>query len=529
MTQRWTAYSFLVLRAIVVLFLLGLFLRSTWAIDLFTAAVAKLHSPSYRSIYRAITVFRTLHHLLIPVLVFFLSLLVAYGGHRLFKIKMQHGHEAGRPPAVQRWFEAILVAALSYVVFSVFMVSLSPLYVIVYVLLAYLVLRLNALRTETMDRRIHSGIAAFFIVVPFLPEMIFPSFLLFHLRKAGMTVSEYFSEKLVRYAAIAIGANLAISLFTFWAVRARLYEDFRSEIMVRKAERIVSGDFYALNLDPQTGRLFAAGKGDGLLHIFDLQNLRANPQKIKLGRGEIQDIRTNMGRREFYYFDRVSELLTVYDMDTLQPRRQSQEPLKGTGSAKIAFDNRSGTIVVIREFDFLWVLDLQTLKPIQKVEIGDRIESALFNEKLNRYLLTYFEKYPFMRLLSPDGNQIQELRVPQMQGGIAISNENKEFYVALPLRGEIFVFDRQTLSLRRKIRTVFGVRGMAVGTKKNLLVAVSMFNGHTDILDIRKNESLCRPFTGYYLREVALDEKKEQAFISSMLGGIYRLDLGCSR
>ena len=240
--------------------------------------------------------------------------------------------------------------------------------------------------------------------------------------------------------------------------------------------------------------------------------------------GELQDVRLNEAKREFYYFDRTYDIMFVYDADSLRLKRRSLPLFEGDGTARLSFDDRSRTIAVARENHFTWIIDMDTLLPLERVESGDNNEIIIFNEKINRYILSYSKGYDFIGLVSPDGKNISTIKVKRYQGGLTASNKNNELYVALPLRGEIFVYDMTTFTLKRKIPTVFGVRAITCDEKRNMIIAASMCTGYVDVIDLGTGRRISRDFVGYYIREICLNLQKREAFISSIFG-VYRLNL----
>jgi len=243
---------------------------------------------------------------------------------------------------------------------------------------------------------------------------------------------------------------------------------------------------------------------------------------------ELQDVRLNAARRELYHLDRAYDIMLVYDADSLRLKRRSPFCFQDRGTALVSFDNRSRTIAVARERGFIWLIDMDTLLPLGRLETGDSNAYIIFSEKMDRYILSYFKSYDYMRLVSPDGKETRKVKAKRYQGDLAISNKNNELYVALPLRGEILVYDMITYALKRKIPTVFGVRGIACDEKNNMIVAASMCTGFVDVIDLGTGRRISRNFVGYYLREICLDLPGNEAFISSIFG-VYRLSLGIKR
>lgn len=285
----------------------------------------------------------------------------------------------------------------------------------------------------------------------------------------------------------------------------------------RHHECLAEGDFYGLQIDLERKRLLACDLGGSLLYVFNLEDIQAAPFKMKIDSKELQEIRINQERQEFYHFGRGRNILLVYDINDLKFKRASPEGIEGKGSAGIAFDNKTKTIVITREDDAVWILDMDSLLPLKKLKAGDRSGAVLFCEPIHSYVLSYFNHYQHLIILSPQGG-MRSLKAPKYQAGLNFSTKRNELYVAMPLRKEIFAYDLPSLKLKNRISSLFGVIAVGHDEVNDVLVTGSVCSGIVEARDLARNRILTRQFLGYHLREISLNPLKREAFISSHEG-----------
>jgi sugar lactone lactonase YvrE len=358
-------------------------------------------------------------------------------------------------------------------------------------------------------------LSIFLALTPGISDVLMPALPLYFLENRFKT------PKINRLAAVfslilslSIGSAIAFGMFT-QPVEYGRYHGVR---------QLAKDNFYSMQIVEASDRLFACDMTRASLSVFDLKDL-SRVKEIWVDTNELQDVRFNAETGELYHFNRSTQnpVLMALDAETglLKRRSDSSLNISGSGSARVAFDNASRTIVVTRENDTMWFFDRDTLLPRKRLDIADRNEYVLFDAGSRCFILSYFAKESVLRAVTPDGGVVREFPAQRYQGGLALSRNRKELYVAMPLRSMIYVYDTDTFHLQRKIRTVFGVRNMAYDESRAILVAASMVNGCADVIDAQTGRRLSRTFVGYYLREVILDTARQRAFMSSPIGGIY--------
>ena len=517
----WAIYSLLGFRIVTVATLLGLLIATFYFDNVISYLISEYIPVRRNSIYSGIAAFRVVNNLYVPAILCSVLIGVYFTINQIFKTTDKF------------WIYVVAFSTASYLLFSFFFFELPLSFIAIFVVIVQVVLLLNKLTLTGVFAKVPLLFYVTFpvyLLLPFVAELIFPSFLLFLLRNTKIKLRQFFCnsiwDKVAACVIVGISINLLLSAYVFWNIREDISKEFNSEEIFRKAERIAEGDFYNLRMDGPTGRLFATEHDKSSLYVFDTDNLSAAPEIIQMQTKEFQDMALNEERRELYHFDRGPDLLLVYNLDTFQLQRKSTVPMSGQGSTRVAFDNLSRTIAITHENNAVWIADMDSLLPIKQFQEGDRNECIVFSEKANRYILSYFKEFGKLVLVPSRGNDIVEIDVPVTQGGVAVSNSNNEFYVAFPLEGKIHVFDLESFAFKRKISTVFGVRGIAYDEKENIIIAASMSTGYVDVIDVSTEKRLSHNFVGYYLREVSINNPNNEVFISSFFGGIYRMSLG---
>jgi len=420
---------------------------------------------------------------------------------------------------------SVLVTSTSGYALFTFLVQRIPMICFLgYLTMSAIVLALLNVKWSTLSNRFYNltRICSYvFICIPFFAELFFPYQTISSMQRKS-SPPQLHNNILTRLSSLYTFNAISISLFyilTIGAINASWIPDNTTG----DAEQINNGDFYSLQINKEKNQLIVSNIRNSNLEIYNIFDHPFKLYEIPLLSKEVQDVRINSERNELYHFDREDNKMIVLDLDDFSQEKESKYFLQGEGSARIAFDNNTNTIALSREEDYVWILDMKTTQPMQKLNIGTFNEFILFNKKRNEYILSYFGKYPFLRTVSSDGKKITHVDSMEYQGGIALSNQHNELFVALPLQSKILVYDLLSLKQKRFIPTVFGVRSIAYDKTHDILIAASMCNGYVHTIDRSTGKGLEKFFVGYYLREICIDENKRDAYISSRIGGLYRL------
>ena len=165
----------------------------------------------------------------------------------------------------------------------------------------------------------------------------------------------------------------------------------------------------------------------------------------------------------------------------------------------------------------LVVLKMNQIKYIKGIE--DYVDSLIYNKYRNSFLVSFWGKKQFLQEIDIENKKIRKIKADKYQGYIAMSERNKEIYVAFHQQGQIGVYDAETMKLKRKIKSNYTVKDITYDEELNILIAPSYFTGYVDIFLMDGSDKLLtREFVGYELREGCFDPQKENLYICSERG-----------
>lgn len=413
------------------------------------------------------------------------------------------------------WIDIIFFTILNYLIFHYMLTRQDFLSICILALIYSLIYKLNKIDFHDDDKKYHSTLFAIPVLIPLLYELFFVSYVIHFLKNIKQ---RYFKNRAWDGMGYRISMILGANILAFIAVNL-IHPSYD---LPKGVKQIMSGRFYSMQFDESTNRLFACNNQENNLYIFDFDQSHDQPIIIKIDTEELQDLRINKNKREFYHFDRGTNNLFIFDLDRYILKKMHHFEFAGSGSARVCFDNSSHTIVVTRENDYVHIVDMDTLCPLKQIEIRKN-DHVVYDRNTNHYIITVFQGSENMYLVSPKGEDIFKIKTELNQAGIAISNKRKELYVCFPLRSKIFVYDLKDFKLKRKIPTISGAKHVACDDMNDMIIISSIWSGFVDIVNLN-NEKHSKIFVGYYLREVCLNKAKREAFISSLKSGIFKIN-----
>ena len=136
--------------------------------------------------------------------------------------------------------------------------------------------------------------------------------------------------------------------------------------------------------------------------------------------------------------------------------------------------------------------------------------------------MSFYNSNNFLQEIDIENKKIRNIKADKYQGYLAISERNKEIYVAFHQQGRIGVYDAETMKLKRKLKSNYMVADITYDEELNILIAPSYCTGYIDIFLMDGSDKLLtREFVGYELREGCFDPQKENLYVCSM-SGLYK-------
>lgn len=278
-------------------------------------------------------------------------------------------------------------------------------------------------------------------------------------------------------------------------------------------------DFYSIsinNSDNSDRFVVTADK----IFVFDAINnkkYKVNTQnKIKNNQNAV----CNWNKSEMYIFDFKKKSLLLLDMKTGVEKGKIQifnDEIREEIDCRLVCDNNYRNLLISFEFKYdSFLIDLDNFKVLSKYPVLGLNDSVIYNKFRNSFLLTFFQREDFIQEINISNNSIEKIKVDTEQGYIAISEQNKEVYIAFHQQGRIGIYDAETMKFKRKIKTNYAVKDITYDEDLNVLIAPSYFTGYVDIFLMDGSDKLLtRKFVGYELREARFDANKKNLYICS--------------
>lgn len=246
-----------------------------------------------------------------------------------------------------------------------------------------------------------------------------------------------------------------------------------------------------------------------------------------------QDIIYNKNKKNIYVYDCTVGLLyilNVFNGRIEHKIKLDEVPLDIIRARLCCNDDFSVLFIAFegisrKDPNLLYMFDLKNYKLLKKHLGFPANDFVVYNKFRDSFLITNYQGTSMMQEVNIISGTIENIDVGYFQGYAAVSNRNKELYVALHQNGQIYVYDAETMELKRKIKTNYTVKDITYDEDLNILIAPAYFTGYIDIFLMDGTDKLLkREFVGFELREAKFDDKKENLYICSRKG-LYKVPL----
>jgi DNA-binding beta-propeller fold protein YncE len=288
--------------------------------------------------------------------------------------------------------------------------------------------------------------------------------------------------------------------------------------------QIAAGDFNYLAFNEARSVLYASGHGFNHILAFDTTNLAVPPRLSPVENNHAQAFAYNKVDKEIYVYHRNSNQLLVLDAGTLESKQSISIPRMSLGDVWLVWDKITKRILIASEADSLEDLPILVINR-SNGEIVDTPNIAPGN-------LASHPSKPFVymaffhrddRILIYDLERlriVKQVRVRSHLNRMAIAPKKNdiELLIASPLDSALLRFGAESLEPKGQIKTLFGVRTLAVDWTRNLVLCGSLFKSSVEVIDLETQQSLAKYYVGPWLRTIQLDSKAGNAFVSSYYG-----------
>jgi hypothetical protein len=289
------------------------------------------------------------------------------------------------------------------------------------------------------------------------------------------------------------------------------------------------GQFNNLGLDTDRRILYAIGEGINHIHAYNIDALDAPPvlSALETGRAETAFL-FDARAKEIFNLNPGTRQLNILDSSSLTLKKSI--PLQiSPGGYWIAMDSQTGYVIVASESRGIGERDISTV--VLDRHTGKIVKMLLLNP--GNILLHPTRPVLYMNYFLKSSNEVivydlnaleisNKTRINARMDRMAFLESANELLVTLPTKSIIYRMDSNTLALKGKIKSSFGVRTLAVDSERNLLLTVSLVTNILDVIDLNTYRSIKRYYLAPWLRSIVLDGKGT-AYVSC-LTGLFRVN-----
>ncbi|MCW5653227.1 hypothetical protein [Hydrogenophaga sp.] len=312
----------------------------------------------------------------------------------------------------------------------------------------------------------------------------------------------------------------------------RLVEAERALRMPAGVEILQERNINGLALDPGGRYLYVTGHGVRNLQRIDTQDPHHAMISSEVSTGGAQGFAYDPRAGEVYTLNLQTRMLQYFDATTLALRREVPLPDISPGDPWIAADGRTNTLVVASEADervgspFI-VVDRQSGRSLDKRDVD--AGNLLLHPQGSLLYLSFFRNSSSLMVYDLERREFSgEVRTDARVDRMAFDEARGELLLASPLRSSVLRFDARSLALLGEIKSVFGVRVMAIDTQRDWLVSGSLATGQIEIQELATGKVLSRIYLGPWLRSIVVDPRTATAYVSAN-GALYKVPYGAGR
>ena len=245
-----------------------------------------------------------------------------------------------------------------------------------------------------------------------------------------------------------------------------------------------------------------------------------------------EDFIVDKNKKQLYFCNFGGHELLIINSETLNIISNINiiSDKNDNGDATLCCNENISKLLVIYEYlNIGCLLDLNTHAIRYIKNVAPSRDCLIYNKNRNSFLLSFYEDNSFLEEIDIENKKIRKIKADKYQGYLAISERNKEIYVAFLHQGRIGIYDAETMKLKRKIKTNYTVKDITYDEELNILIAPSYFTGYVDIFLMDGSDKLLtREFVGYELREGCFDHQKENLYVCSM-NGLYKKEINIKK
>jgi hypothetical protein len=292
-------------------------------------------------------------------------------------------------------------------------------------------------------------------------------------------------------------------------------------------EKFAKSHFNSMGMDTDRHILYAIGEGTNHVHAYSTEATNDPPKLSEVETGGAETAFLYSARsKEIYNYNTKAQQLNILDSTSLKLKESIPIQIS-PGNNWIEMDPHTGYIIVVSEGSK------------SKGDLENDIHTVLVHS-VDRKVVKKLKLHATNILLHPNrpllymsqfrniSNEIiiydlasleiiNKKVINERMDRMAYLESTNELLVTIPIKSKIHRLDADTLALKGNIKSSFGVRTMAVDTKRNLLLTVSLVTNILDVIDLNTYQSLKRYYLAPWLRSIVLDGNGT-AYVSGYTG-----------
>lgn len=234
--------------------------------------------------------------------------------------------------------------------------------------------------------------------------------------------------------------------------------------------------------------------------------------------GNPQQIAADPGRNMLYFPLRGTNLVVAATMRPFGITGHIEVPgARGLIGADVQLS--TGDIALVGEMKHdLFVVSGETHRLKKRVPLGPGVAYSVAVDQRRGYALVSDWAGLYLHRVDLSGGRVKKLAMPFASFNVRIDSAAGLAYVARPLRGRIAVIDIEKMQAAGHIDAGYGVRDIALDTRRGMLVCGNYFDGTVDVIDAKSGRRTHRYMAGPLVRGVAADIESGRIALSYTCG-----------
>lgn len=301
------------------------------------------------------------------------------------------------------------------------------------------------------------------------------------------------------------------------------------ESALRRSDAVkvrVTGDVNWIALHPTRKYLYVSGHGLHRLQRYTLDDWTAGPLEADTASGRAQGFEYDPEAGEIYVYNRKDESVMYFSED-LRLRRTVPLPKLATGDPWVGLDKATDTLTIMSEADLqdgapVYVIDRPTGKvrhTIYDAAPGAPLVGAahlLTHPDGSRIYFSTFRRTSALLMIDLKSGRVARVSpADERADRMEYRRPTNEIWLSLPVESRLARYDADSLELKGYLKSIFGVRVMAIDEQRGLILLGSFTTGRLAVYDMKTWSQVNSFYLGPWLRTILLNPEAGLAYVTS--------------